>query len=248
MCETAAGTREGCALVTGASRGIGSAIAGALAADGWPVVVNYRADEAAAEEIARGIRDAGGQAIAARADITDQGQLEELFDQVEQRSGRVLVLVNNAGVRADDLAISLTDSDWGRVIDTNLTGAFRATRRALKGMIRERFGRVINVASVVGPRANAGQSNYAAAKAGLIAMTKTIAVEVARRGVTVNAIAPGLINTDMTSDLDGGLIGAVPARRAGSPAEVAACARFLASEGAGYVTGSTLYVDGGLAA
>ena len=127
------------------------------------------------------------------------------------------MLVNNAGVRADDLAISLTDSDWGRVIDTNLTGAFRATRRALKGMIRERFGRVINVASVVGPRANAGQSNYAAAKAGLIAMTKTVAVEVARRGVTVNAIAPGLIDTEMTADLGGELIGAVPARRAGSP-------------------------------
>jgi 3-oxoacyl-[acyl-carrier protein] reductase len=249
MCESAATDgREGCALVTGASRGIGSAIAGALAADGWPVVVNYRADEAAAEEIAQGIRDAGGQALAARADITDQEQLDQLFEQVEQRCGRVLVLVNNAGVRADDLAISLTDSDWGRVIDTNLTGAFRATRRALKGMIRERFGRVINVASVVGPRANAGQSNYAAAKAGLIAMTKTIAVEVARRGVTVNAIAPGLIDTEMTADLGGELIGAVPARRAGSPAEVAACARFLASEGAGYVTGSTLYVDGGLAA
>ncbi len=249
MCESAATDgREGCALVTGASRGIGSAIAAALAGDGWPVVVNYRADEAAAEEIAKGIRDAGGQALAARADITDQEQLDQLFEQVEQRCGRVLVLVNNAGVRADDLAISLTDSDWGRVIDTNLTGAFRATRRALKGMIRERFGRVINVASVVGPRANAGQSNYAAAKAGLIAMTKTVAVEVARRGVTVNAIAPGLIDTEMTADLGGELIGAVPARRAGSPAEVAACARFLASEGAAYVTGSTLYVDGGLAA
>ena len=249
MCESAATDgREGCALVTGASRGIGSAIAAALAGDGWPVVVNYRADEAAAEEIAKGIRDAGGQALAARADITDQEQLDQLFEQAEQRCGRVLVLVNNAGVRADDLAISLTDSDWGRVIDTNLTGAFRATRRALKGMIRERFGRVINVASVVGPRANAGQSNYAAAKAGLIAMTKTVAVEVARRGVTVNAIAPGLIDTEMTADLGGELIGAVPARRAGSPAEVAACARFLASEGAAYVTGSTLYVDGGLAA
>jgi len=249
MCESAAaGGREGCALVTGASRGIGSAIAGALAADGWPVVVNYRADETAAEEIAKGIREAGGRALAARADITDQDQLERLFEEVEEQCGRVLVLVNNAGVRADDLAISLTDSDWARVIDTNLTGAFRATRRALKGMIRERFGRVINVASVVGPRANAGQSNYAAAKAGLIAMTKTIAVEVARRGVTVNAIAPGLIDTDMTADLEGELLGAVPARRAGSPQEVAACARFLASEGAGYVTGSTLYVDGGLAA
>ena len=132
--------------------------------------------------------------------------------------------------------------------DTNLTAAFRATRRALRGMIRARFGRVINVASVVGPRANAGQSNYAAAKAGLIGLTKTIAVEVARRGVTVNAIAPGLIATDMTDGLDGELLSAVPARRAGRPDEVAACARFLASEEAGYVTGSTLFVDGGLGA
>jgi 3-oxoacyl-[acyl-carrier protein] reductase len=134
------------------------------------------------------------------------------------------------------------------VIDTNLTAAFRTTRRALRGMIRERFGRVINIASVVGPRANAGQANYAASKAGLIGMTRTVAVEVARRGVTVNAIAPGLIETDMTADLDGTLIDAVPARRAGRPEEVAACARFLASEQAAYVTGSTLYVDGGLGA
>ena len=172
----------------------------------------------------------------------------QLFDTVEHELGRVLVLVNNAGIRADDLAISLTDEDWSSVIDTNLTAAFRTTRHALRGMIRERFGRVINIASVVGLRANAGQANYAAAKAGLVGMTKTIAVEVARRGVTVNAIAPGLIATDMTADLDGQLLSAVPARRAGSPDDVAACARFLASEQAGYVTGTTLYVDGGLSA
>jgi 3-oxoacyl-[acyl-carrier protein] reductase len=245
---SAASERVGCALVTGASRGIGSAIACALAADGWPVAVNFRAGEDAAEEVVKRIRDGGGRALAAGGDVTAQEQLEQLFDTVEGELGRVLVLVNNAGVRADDLALSLSDSDWGHVIDTNLTGAFRATRRALRGMIRERFGRVINVASVVGPRANAGQANYAAAKAGLIGMTKTIAVEVARRGVTVNAIAPGLIDTDMTADLDGELLSAVPARRAGRPAEVAAAARFLASEQAGYVTGSTLYVDGGLAA
>jgi 3-oxoacyl-[acyl-carrier protein] reductase len=134
------------------------------------------------------------------------------------------------------------------VIDTDLTAAFTATRRGLRGMIRARFGRIVNIASIVGPRANAGQSNYAAAKAGLIAMTKTIAVEVARRGVTVNAIAPGLIETDLTSGLDGKLLSAVPARRAGTAEEVAACACFLASEQAGYVTGSTLYVDGGLSA
>jgi 3-oxoacyl-[acyl-carrier protein] reductase len=240
--------REGCALVTGASRGIGAAIACALAADGWPVAVNFRADEDAAEATVARIADGDGRAVAVRADVGVPAQIEQLFAQTERELGRVLVLVNNAGVRADDLALSLTDDDWDRVIDTNLTAAFRATRRALRAMIRERFGRVINIASVVGPRANAGQANYAAAKAGLIGMTKTIAVEVARRGVTVNAIAPGLIATDMTADLDGGLLAAVPARRAGSPEDVAACARFLASEQAGYVTGTTLYVDGGLSA
>ena len=160
----------------------------------------------------------------------------------------MLVLVNNAGVRADDLALSLSDDDWSAVIDTNLRPPSARPGARCAAMIRERFGRVINIASVVGPRANAGQANYAAAKAGLIGMTKTIAVEVARRGVTVNAIAPGLIDTDMTADLDGELLGAVPARRAGRPEEVAACASFLASEQAGYITGSTLYVDGGLAA
>ena len=246
--------REGCALVTGGSRGIGAATACALAAGGWPVAVNFRSDEGAAAATVARIEDAGGQALALRADVTVPAQLEGMFDALEQRYGRVLVLVNNAGVRADELSLSLSDSDWSRVIDTNLSAAFKASRRALRGMIRARFGRIVNIASVVGPRANAGQANYAAAKAGLIGMTKTIAVEVARRGVTVNAIAPGLIETDMTADLalspegDGELLRAVPARRAGTPAEVAACARFLASEEAGYVTGSTLYVDGGLAA
>jgi 3-oxoacyl-[acyl-carrier protein] reductase len=240
--------RDGCALVTGASGGIGSAIADVLAGDGWPVGVNFRRDERGARETVERIEDGGGTALALCADVTVPEQSELLFARLEEEFGRVLVLVNNAGVRSDDLAISLSDSDWGGVIDTNLTAAFRSTRRALRGMIRERFGRIINIASVVGPRANAGQCNYAAAKAGLIGMTRTVAVEVARRGVTVNAIAPGLIETDMTAGLNGDLLGSVPARRAGQPEDVAACARFLASEGAGYVTGSTLYVDGGLSA
>ncbi len=243
-----ASAREGCALVTGASRGIGAAIALALALEGWPVAVNYRSGhEAAAETVAR-IDRAGGRALALQADVTDRDQIDDAFDRLEGALGPVLVLVNNAGVRADDLALTMGDGEWARVLDTNLTAAFRLTRRALKAMIRARFGRVINLASVVGPRANAGQSNYAAAKAGLIGMTKTVAAEVARRGVTVNAIAPGLIATDMTADLDGSLLSAVPARRAGTPEEVAACARFLASQEAGYVTGSVLYVDGGLGA
>jgi 3-oxoacyl-[acyl-carrier protein] reductase len=242
------GEHEGCALVTGASRGIGSAIACALAADGWAVGVNFQRDERAAAATVERVRLLGGRALAVGADVTVPEQLEALFGPREQTFGRVLVLVNNAGVRADDLAMSMGDSDWQQVIETNLTAAFQATRRALGGMVRARFGRVINVASVVGPRANPGQANYAAAKAGLIGMTKTVAVEVARRGVTVNAIAPGLIKTDLTADLDGELLKAIPARRAGTPEDVAACARFLASEQAAYVTGSTLYVDGGLAA
>ena len=245
---TSASEREGCALVTGAARGIGAAIACALAADGWPVGVNFKSDESSAGATVERIKNAGGRALAVRADVTAQEQVQQLFDAVEQEFGPVLVLVNNAGVRSDALAVSLEDSEWKRVIDTNLTAAFSVTRRGLRGMIRARFGRVVNIASVIGPRANAGQSNYAAAKAGLIAMTKTIAIEVARRGVTVNAIAPGLIDTDLTSGLDGKLLSAVPARRAGTVEEVAACASFLASEQAGYVTGSTLYVDGGLSA
>jgi 3-oxoacyl-[acyl-carrier protein] reductase len=161
----------------------------------------------------------------------------------------VLALVNNAGVARDGLAIQLEDDDWDAVIATNLSAAFRLTRDALRGMIKARYGRVVNIASVVGPRANAGQSNYAAAKAGLIGMTKTIAHEVARRGVTVNAVAPGFIATDMTSDLKTDeIVKAIPARRQGTPEEVAAAVRFLASEQAGYVTGSTLYVDGGMSA
>jgi 3-oxoacyl-[acyl-carrier protein] reductase len=240
--------RQGCALVTGASRGIGAAIACELAGEGWPVGINFSSDEQGAAATVARIEADGGRALAVRGDVTSPQALDEAFELLQGEFGPVLVLVNNAGVRADDLALSMDDADWVRVIDTNLTAAFRATRRALGTMIRTRFGRVINIASVVGPRANAGQSNYAAAKAGLIGMTKTIAVEVARRGVTVNAIAPGLIQTDMTADLDGTLLSAVPARRAGRVEEVAACACFLASERAGYITGSTLYVDGGLGA
>jgi 3-oxoacyl-[acyl-carrier protein] reductase len=236
-----------CALVTGASRGIGAAIACALAADGWPVAVNFRSDQDGAEQVCERIAVAGGRAITIQGDVADPATASLLLDAAS-RIGPVLCLVNNAGVRADNLALSLEEPEWSGVIETNLNGPARLTRLALKAMIRARYGRVINVASVVGPRANPGQSNYAASKAGLIAMSSTIAVEVARRGVTVNALAPGLIVTDMTAGVEDHLLGAVPARRAGTPEEVAACAAFLASDQASYVTGSTLYVDGGLAA
>jgi 3-oxoacyl-[acyl-carrier protein] reductase len=243
------GRPEGSALVTGASRGIGAAIAKALARDGWPVGVNYRSDASSAEAVVKEIVDAGGRAIAVQADISDPEAAEALFARLEEELGPVLVLVNNAGVRADGLSPQIDDEDWARVIDTNLSAAFRLTRRALRPMIRNRFGRVVNIASVVGiEKANPGQANYAASKAGLVAMTKTVATEVARRNVTVNAVAPGLIETDMTEDLGDGLLGLVPARRAGTPDEVAACVRFLTSDDAAYVTGVCLTVDGGLTA
>jgi 3-oxoacyl-[acyl-carrier protein] reductase len=236
------------ALVTGASKGIGAAIARALAADGWHVAVNYRSDEDGANATVKAIEDAGGKAVALHADVTN-GAPDELFKQAEEQlGGPVLALVNNAGVTADGLAIQLDDDAWDRVIGTNLTAAFRLTRRAMRPMIKARYGRIINVASVVGPRANAGQSNYAAAKAGLIGMTKTVAAEVARRGVTVNAVAPGFIETEMTKDIPDAVIEAIPARRVGAPEDVAAAVRYLASDDAAYVTGTTLYVDGGMSA
>jgi 3-oxoacyl-[acyl-carrier protein] reductase len=240
---------EGCALVTGASRGIGAAIAKALAADGWPVGVNYRSDKDAADKVVAEIESDGGKAVAIAADVADPGAAEELFKSIESHfDAPVLVLVNNAGIARDDLTPSLDDDQWSAVIETDLTAAFRLTRRALKSMMRARSGRIVNISSVVALRANPGQSNYAAAKAGLIAFTKTAAVEVARRGVTINAVAPGWIETEMTAGVSDDLLKAVPARRAGKPEEVAACVRFLVSEQAGYVTGAVLSVDGGLAA
>ncbi|HEX5610418.1 MAG TPA: 3-oxoacyl-ACP reductase FabG [Solirubrobacterales bacterium] len=233
--------------MTGASRGIGAATAVALAAAGWPVRVNYREDADGAAEVVARIEDAGGRAAAVQGDVADPAVVASLLEPGED--GPVLVLVNNAGLRMDGLSPQLADEEWQRVIDVNLSATFRATREALPQMLRARFGRVVNVASVVGMRANAGQANYAASKAGVIGFTKTVAVEVARRGVTVNAVAPGLIETALTEGIVGGeMEKAIPARRVGTPDEVAACIRFLASEEAAYVTGTTLTVDGGLSA
>jgi 3-oxoacyl-[acyl-carrier protein] reductase len=243
------GRPDGSALVTGASRGIGAAIARALAREGWPVGVNYRSDSEAAQAVVEEITSAGGRATALQGDISDPETADALFTALEEEFGPVLVLVNNAGVRADGLSPQIDDEDWDKVIDTNLSAAFRLTRRALRPMIRNRYGRVVNIASIVGAvRGNAGQANYAASKAGLVAMTRTVAAEVARRGVTVNAVAPGLIETDMTEGIGENLLEHVPARRAGTPDEVAECVRFLASDGAAYVTGACLTVDGGLTA
>ena len=245
----AAQPRAGSALVTGASRGIGAAVARALARDGWRVGVNYRSDRSGAEAVVSDIERDGGEAVALAADVADPRAPEELFGALESRfDGPVLVLVNNAGISRDDLTPSLDDEAWNAVLETNLTAAFRLTRRALKAMLRARSGRIVNVSSAVALRANPGQANYAAAKAGLIALTKTSAVEVARRGVTVNAVAPGLIETDFIGGASKEIVQAIPARRIGTPEEVAACVRFLTSDEASYVTGAVLTVDGGLAA
>jgi 3-oxoacyl-[acyl-carrier protein] reductase len=233
--------------VTGSSRGIGAATALMLAADGWPVRVNYRADEAGAKEVVSQIEDAGGTATLWQGDVAVAADIERMVEAGDD--GPVLVLVNNAGLRLDGLSPQLTDEQWQTVIDTNLTATFRATRAVLPKMMRARFGRVVNVASVAGLRANPGQANYSASKAGVVGFTKTVAAEVARRGVTVNAVAPGLIETAFTEEvLEGEMAKAIPARRVGRPEEVAACIRFLASADASYVTGTTLTVDGGLSA
>jgi NAD(P)-dependent dehydrogenase (short-subunit alcohol dehydrogenase family) len=217
---------QGCAIVTGGTRGIGAAIAERLEGAGWDVARLGRAD----------------------ADIADREAVIAAFDRVRAERGPILVLVNNAGIRADGLAISMGAEDWTSVVDTNLTGAFHCTKAALPDMLRARFGRIVNVSSVVAERANPGQANYVAAKAGLLGLTRTVAREMARKGVTCNAVTPGVIATDMTADLDGDLAGTVPAGRVGRPEEVAAAVSFLVSDEAAYVNGATLSVDGALGA
>jgi 3-oxoacyl-[acyl-carrier protein] reductase len=219
-----------------------------LAEDGWAVGVNYRSDSDGAEAVVGQLEEGGGQALALQADVSDPGAADALFPPLEERFGPVLVLVNNAGMRVDGLAPQMEDDAWDKVLETNLTAPFRITRRALKGMMKARFGRIVNIASIVGQRANPGQANYAASKAGLIAFTSTVAAEVARRSVTVNSVAPGLVDTELTEGIGDELLRAIPARRAGTPEEIAACVRFLASEAASYVNGTTLTVDGGMTA
>lgn len=240
------------ALVTGGSRGIGRAIARALAADGFAVAVNFVGNEGAAKDTVESIASEGGEAITVQADVSDSSQVDALFDEVEERLGPVNVLVNNAGVRADGLALGMKDDAWRRVIDTNLFGTFACTRRALRPMLRARKGRIVNITSISGLHASPGQANYSAAKAGVIGLTKTVAAEVAGKGIFINAVAPGLIATDLTAGLNDKQVeaiqGRVPAKRIGAPEDVASLVAWLCSERASYITGAVYTVDGGLTA
>ncbi len=238
------------ALVTGASRGIGRAIAERLARDGTALIVNYRDQASAAEAVCCAIRAGGGQAVAIGADISQPAAVERLLAQAIASFGRVDILVNNAGITRDNLLLRMAPDDWESVIATNLSGAYLCTRAALRGMVRQRYGRVLNVSSIVGIVGNAGQANYAAAKAGLLGLTRAVAREVASRGITVNALAPGFITTEIWDSVPevarAQLRAQIPLGREGTPAEVAEAAAFLVSDAAAYITGQVLNVDGGL--
>ncbi len=238
------------ALVTGASRGIGRACALALAQSGAQVVINYRGQQQAADALVAQIEQAGGKAIAVQADVSQADDVERLVKGTTDAFGRLDILINNAGITRDNLLLRMKDAEWDDVLNTNLRGTFLLTKAVLRPMMKARWGRIISISSVVGLTGNAGQANYAAAKAGLIGFTKSVAREMASRSITANVVAPGFIDTDITKDLSDDIktavVNTIPAGRFGQPDDVAAVVAFLASDHAAYITGQTLAVDGGM--
>lgn len=237
------------AYVTGASRGIGRACALALAGAGHRVALAAR-DTARLEEVAGEIRSAGGEAYVTQLDLSSHESIQQSIGTAAKEFGPITILVNNAGVTRDGLALRMKKDDWDEVLRTNLTGSFLCMQAVMQGMMKERWGRIINIASVVGEMGNAGQANYVSSKAGLVGLTKSLAIELASRNITVNAVAPGFIETDMTAvlpeEVKQKMLEKIPLKRFGRPEDVAAAVRFLASEEAGYITGSVVRVNGGM--
>lgn len=238
------------ALVTGGSRGIGRAIALKLAENGADVAINYAGNTAAAEEVKTAIEQMGRKALLVQGSVADTDGVQTIVNTVVKELGRLDILVNNAGITRDGLLMRMKEADWDDVMNTNLKGVYNCSKAVMRTMMKQKSGRIVNMASVVGEMGNAGQANYAAAKAGVIGFTKSLAKEVASRGITVNAIAPGFIATDMTrvlsDDQKAEMARTIPLGRAGQPEDVANAVLFLASEGAAYITGQVLNVDGGM--